>query len=82
MGTSKMIIAIGANHGRFRINILCLGARIVGPELAKDIIKAWLFSSFSDDEKHIRRLAKIKAIETEFLKARKTLKNVQEGSNT
>jgi RpiB/LacA/LacB family sugar-phosphate isomerase len=49
------------------INILCLGARVVGHELAKEIVRVWLSSSFSGVERHIRRLAKIDEIEKEFL---------------
>jgi ribose 5-phosphate isomerase B len=50
------------------INILCLGARVIGPELAKDIVKVWLSATFSGDERHSRRLLKIDAIERKFLK--------------
>jgi len=50
------------------VNVLCLGARVVGPELAKDIVKIWFSSSFSGAERHSRRLAKIDEIEKEFLK--------------
>jgi len=50
------------------INILCLGARVVGPELAKDIVEVWLSSIFSEAERHRRRLAKVDAIEREFLR--------------
>lgn len=50
------------------INILCLGARVIGPELAKDIVKVWLSASFSGAERHRRRLAKVEEIEKEFLK--------------
>ncbi|MFN3480598.1 MAG: ribose 5-phosphate isomerase B [Thermodesulfovibrionales bacterium] len=63
------------------INILCLGARVIGYELAKDIIRAWLSSSFSGKERHVRRLAKIEAIEKEFFKAGEILKK-QEVSTT
>ncbi len=48
------------------MNVLCLGARVVGPELAKEITKAFLAASFSGAERHVRRLAKIKEIEKEF----------------
>jgi len=46
-------------------NILCLGAHVVGGELAKDIVRIWLASSFSNEERHKRRLAKIESIERE-----------------
>ena len=44
-------------------NVLCLGARVVGVELAKDIVNIWLSSSFSGAERHRRRLAKVESIE-------------------
>jgi ribose 5-phosphate isomerase B len=48
------------------VNVLCLGARVVGPALAADVIRAFLSASFSGEERHVRRLAKIAAIEREF----------------
>jgi ribose 5-phosphate isomerase B len=50
------------------INILCLGARVIGTELAKDIVKVWLSASFSGAERHKRRLSKVETIEKQFLK--------------
>lgn len=50
------------------INVLCLGARVIGPELAKEIVRVWLSASFSGAERHRRRVAKISEIEKEFLK--------------
>lgn len=50
------------------INILCLGERVIGPELAKDIVKVWLSAIFSGDERHSRRLLKIDATERRFFK--------------
>jgi ribose 5-phosphate isomerase B len=50
------------------INVLCLGARVIGTELAKDIVKVWLSASFSGAERHKRRLSKVEKIEKEFLK--------------
>ncbi|MBS3919804.1 MAG: ribose 5-phosphate isomerase B [Deltaproteobacteria bacterium] len=47
------------------INVLCLGARVIGPELAKEVIRVWLSASFSGAERHRRRLGKIKEIEGE-----------------
>lgn len=52
------------------MNILCLGARVIGPELAKDVARVWVAASFSGQERHRRRLAKINAIEKEFLKGK------------
>ena len=49
------------------INVLCLGARVIGPELAKEIVRVWLSASFSGAERHRRRVAKIGEIEKEFL---------------
>ena len=49
------------------LNVLCLGARVVGPELAKDIVRVWISASFSGAERHRRRVAKIGEIEKEFL---------------
>lgn len=50
------------------MNVLCLGARIVGPELAKEIVRTFLSASFSGAERHVRRLEKINVIEKEFMK--------------
>ena len=48
------------------VNVLCLGARVIGPALAREIIEAFLHARFSGEERHVRRLAKIAAIEREF----------------
>jgi ribose 5-phosphate isomerase B len=50
------------------VNVLCLGARVVGSELAFDILRAWLAARFSNAERHLRRLNKVLAIEKEFNK--------------
>ncbi len=47
------------------LNVLCLGARVVGPELAKEVLLAFLAARFSQANRHVRRLGKIKAIETD-----------------
>ena len=52
------------------VNVLCLGARVIGPALAEDIIRAYLRASFSGEERHVRRLGKILAIEAEFAEGR------------
>ena len=45
------------------INVLCLGARVLGEELAKELVMAFLSARFTGEERHVRRLAKIKAME-------------------
>jgi ribose 5-phosphate isomerase B len=48
------------------MNVLCLGARIVGAALAAEIVDAFLGASFSGEERHMRRLEKVLAIEGRF----------------
>jgi ribose 5-phosphate isomerase B len=50
------------------VNVLCLGGRVVGPALAVDIIHSYLRASFTGEDRHKRRLAKIDGIEREFLR--------------
>ena len=45
------------------MNVLVLGSRIVGVKLAEDLVRAFLGASFTHEERHERRLAKIKALE-------------------
>jgi ribose 5-phosphate isomerase B len=49
------------------INILCLGARVIGGELAKELVSFFLAARFSGAERHVRRLGKVATIEKEFL---------------
>lgn len=44
-------------------NVLCLGARVVGEELALEIVRAFVAAKFTGEERHQRRLAKIADIE-------------------
>jgi ribose 5-phosphate isomerase B len=48
------------------VNVLCLGARVIGPATATEIITAFLGAQFTGEERHARRLGKINAIEHEF----------------
>ncbi len=50
------------------MNMLCLGARIIGGALAKEIVTSFLGAKFTGEERHVRRLNKVKAIEARFLK--------------
>ncbi len=45
------------------INVLCLGSRVIGEELAKELVSAFLAARFTGEERHMRRLAKIQAME-------------------
>lgn len=49
-------------------NVLCLGARVVGPSLALEIVRTYLAAKFSGAERHVRRVGKIAAIEAEYFK--------------
>src|SRR5262249_42733647 len=50
------------------MNVLVLGGRIVGPALAGELVLASLGARFSGEERHARRLAKVKAIEARYSK--------------
>jgi ribose 5-phosphate isomerase B len=44
-------------------NVLCIGARVVGVELALDIVRSFVAAKFTGEERHRRRVAKIAALE-------------------
>lgn len=48
------------------MNILVLGARVVGAELAKELTRAFLAAEFTSEERHARRLGKILLLEKKF----------------
>jgi len=45
------------------MNVLCLGARVIGPALAAEIVETFLKANFSEAERHRRRVEKIEAFE-------------------
>ncbi len=45
------------------MNVLVLGARVIGPALAAVLVTAFLAASFSGEERHVRRLEKVRALE-------------------
>jgi RpiB/LacA/LacB family sugar-phosphate isomerase len=49
------------------VNILALGARVIGPELMLEVVRAFLGAHFSKEERHVRRVAKTMALEKEGL---------------
>jgi ribose 5-phosphate isomerase B len=48
------------------LNVICLGARVIGPALARTLVETFLAATFSAEDRHLRRLAKIDAIESRF----------------
>jgi RpiB/LacA/LacB family sugar-phosphate isomerase len=48
------------------MNVLVLGSRIIGVKLAEDLVKTYLTAKFTNEDRHVRRLAKIKALESKF----------------
>jgi transaldolase / glucose-6-phosphate isomerase len=49
------------------MNVLVLGGRVVGVELARELVEAFLKASFTGDGRHVRRLAKMTAVENPLL---------------
>lgn len=58
--------AQGVEHDR--MNMLCLGARVIGTELARCIVESFINAQASDDPRHVRRTSKIKHIEEKSLR--------------
>ena len=54
----------GVEHDN--MNVLVLGSRVIGLELARDLISTFLKATFSGEERHLRRLAKVQQLETKF----------------
>ena len=54
----------GVEHDN--INVLVLGSRVIGVALAQDLVRAFMAAKFSNEERHVRRLGKVKALETKY----------------
>jgi RpiB/LacA/LacB family sugar-phosphate isomerase len=54
----------GVEHDN--MNVLVLGSRVIGPELANELVRAFLAARFTNEERHRRRLAKVEAMEARF----------------
>ena len=52
------------------MNVLCLGARIVGDEVVAELVRAFVDAQFTNEERHVRRLAKVLQIERDALAGR------------
>lgn len=51
------------------VNVFCLGARVIGAELAVDLVRDYVGARFSGAERHRRRLGKVAAFEADFGKS-------------
>jgi RpiB/LacA/LacB family sugar-phosphate isomerase len=49
------------------VNVLVVGSRVIGIELAREIVKTYLSATFSGEERHVRRLGKLKAMEARYI---------------
>jgi RpiB/LacA/LacB family sugar-phosphate isomerase len=56
----------GVEHDN--MNVLVLGSRVIGVELARELVRTFLGAVFSGEPRHVRRLAKISKMEEEFAK--------------
>jgi ribose 5-phosphate isomerase B len=50
-------------------NVLCLGARVIGPAVAAELAQAFAGAEFSGEERHVRRLGKVSTMERDGLEA-------------
>ena len=51
------------------MNVLCLGSEVIGPSLARDLVRTFLGARFGGGERYVRRLEKIAAMESEMSNA-------------
>lgn len=51
------------------LNVLCMGGRVIGTEVAKEIVTAFVSAQVSEEERHVRRRAKVQLIANEGLAA-------------
>lgn len=49
------------------LNVLCLGARVIGPELARELVRTFAAAGFSGEQRHVRRLGQVAALERDGL---------------
>jgi RpiB/LacA/LacB family sugar-phosphate isomerase len=58
----------GVEHDN--MNVIVLGARIIGIQLAQDLVWMFLGAEFTAEERHLRRLEKLQKLESKFTKSR------------
>ncbi len=54
----------GVEHDK--MNVLVMGGRIIGPELARELVRAYLSAQFTNEARHRRRLEKVRALEERY----------------
>jgi RpiB/LacA/LacB family sugar-phosphate isomerase len=54
----------GVEHDN--MNVLVLGARVIGQELARELVQSFVTAEFTNEDRHLRRLAKVAAIEKRY----------------
>jgi len=59
----------GQMVGHDNCNVLCIGARVVGTAIAAELVQAFADAQFTGEERHVRRLGKVDAIERDGLHA-------------
>ena len=52
------------------MNVLVMGSRVIGPALAQELVTAYLSGKFTKEERHMRRLKKVRAIEQRYMKGK------------
>ena len=55
--------------GHDNCNVLCIGARVVGTAIAAELVQAFAGAAFTNEDRHVRRLGKVDAIERDGLQA-------------
>jgi len=60
----------GVEHDN--MNVLVMGSRVVGTELAKDLVRLYLEARFTNEERHVRRLGKVTLLEEKYCGAVRT----------
>jgi len=48
------------------VNVLVLGERVIGPELARELVRTFIAARFTGEERHARRLAKVRDLEERY----------------
>ena len=48
------------------MNVLVLGARVIGLAMAQELVSAYMAAKFTNEDRHVRRMNKVKAMETRF----------------